>query len=63
MRGDAKSLERHLGERDKEKLDEYFTSVRDVEKQIELRRQWSEVPKPDPGMEEPENTASSRICP
>jgi hypothetical protein len=54
--GDAKSLERHLGERDKEKLDEYFTSVRDVEKQIELRRQWASVPKPDPGMEEPENT-------
>jgi len=54
--GDARSLERHLGERDKEKLDEYFTSVRDVEKQIELRRQWASVPKPDPGMEEPENT-------
>src|SRR5437763_5334980 len=30
VRGDAKSLERNLTKRDKEKLDEYFTSVRDV---------------------------------
>ena len=56
VRGDAKSLERHLGQRDKEKLDEYFTSVRDVEKQIELRRKWAGIPKPDPKMREPENT-------
>ncbi len=55
VQGDAKSLERHLAQRDKEKLDEYFTSVRDVEKQIELRRQWAHVPKPDPRMKEPEN--------
>ena len=54
--GDAKSLQRHLGQRDKEKLDEYFTSVRDVEKQIELRRKWASVPKPDPKMKEPKNT-------
>ncbi len=55
VQGDAKSLERHLGERDKEKLDEYFTSVRDVEKQIELRRKWAHVPKPDPKIAEPKN--------
>ncbi len=54
--GDAKSLQRHLGKRDQEKLDEYFTSVRDVEKQLELSRQWSDVPKPKAGMPEPENT-------
>lgn len=55
VNGDARSLQRQLGQRDKEKLDEYFTSVRDVEKQIELRRQWASVPKPKPGMEEPKN--------
>jgi hypothetical protein len=55
VQGDAKSLERHLGQRDKEKLDEYFTSVRDVEKQIELRRKWAHVPKPDPKIDEPKN--------
>lgn len=56
VQGDAKSLERHLGQRDKEKLDEYFTSVRDVEKQIELRRKWAYVPKPNPKIEEPKNS-------
>jgi Protein of unknown function (DUF1552) len=45
-----------LGQRDKEKLDEYFTSVRDVENQLKLNRQWSTVPKPDPKMKEPQNT-------
>jgi hypothetical protein len=53
---DAKSLERHLDKRDQEKLEEYFTSVRDVEKQLELSRRWSTVPKPDPKMKEPANT-------
>ena len=56
VQGDAKSLERQLGQRDKEKLDEFFTSVRDVEKQIELRRQWAHVPKPSPQIGEPKNT-------
>jgi hypothetical protein len=53
---DAKSLQRNLTQQDKDKLDEYFTSVRDVEKQIELRRKWAHVPKPEPQMDEPENT-------
>ncbi len=53
---DAKSLERRVGRRDREKLEEYFSSVRDVEKQLELSRQWARVPKPAPGMAEPENT-------
>jgi hypothetical protein len=55
VHGDAKSLQSHLGKRDQEKLDEYFTSVRDVEKQLELNRRWSDVPKPVPGMKEPDN--------
>ena len=56
VNGDANDLKKDLGKRDQEKLDEYFTSVRDVEKQIELSRQWSDVPKPKPGMPEPPNT-------
>ncbi len=53
VHGDAKSLARQLGQQDREKLDEYFTSVRDVERQIQLRRQWAHVPKPAVEMEEP----------
>jgi hypothetical protein len=56
VNGDAKDLKKSLGKRDQEKLDEYFNSVRDVEKQLELNKQWSAVAKPQPGMPEPENT-------
>ncbi|MDH4475492.1 MAG: DUF1552 domain-containing protein [Verrucomicrobiaceae bacterium] len=55
VQGDAKSLQRQLVQRDKEKLDEYFTSVRDVEKQIELRRKWAHLPKPEAKIDEPNN--------
>jgi hypothetical protein len=55
VQGDAKSLDRRLGQRDREKLDEYLSSVRDVERQIQLNKQWSDVPKPKAGMPEPEN--------
>ncbi len=54
--GDAKSLGRRLDSADREKLDEYFTSLRDVEKQLQLRNQWIEVPKPKPPFKEPRNT-------
>ncbi len=53
--GDAKSLDRRLGAKDKEKLDEYFSSIRDVETSLELEKRWSSVPKPKPSMAEPEN--------
>ncbi len=56
VNGDAQSLGGKLGARDREKLDEYLTSVRDVEKQTELGRQWAKIPKPKPGMAEPPNT-------
>ena len=55
VHGDAKSLKNRLGARDQQKLDEYFTSVRDVEKVLELREKWASVPKPAAPMQEPEN--------
>lgn len=55
-RGDAKALEAKLDQTDREKLDEYFTSVRHVEKQLELQRQWANVPKPKSPIDEPKNT-------
>ncbi|MBI3209752.1 MAG: DUF1552 domain-containing protein [Candidatus Solibacter usitatus] len=55
VNGDANALKGRLDKRDREKLDEYFTSVRDVEKGIELRKRWADVPKPKAGMDEPEN--------
>ncbi|MBM3786953.1 MAG: DUF1552 domain-containing protein [Acidobacteria bacterium] len=55
VNADAKSLQGKLGARDRQKLDEYFHSVRDVEKGIELREKWATVPKPKANTKEPED--------
>ncbi len=44
--GQAKALETTISSQDKEKLDEYFTSVREVESQLERNIQWADKPKP-----------------
>ena len=43
---EARSLKRQVSSRDAEKLDEYFSSVRDVERKVQKQRQWLEVPTP-----------------
>ena len=43
---EAHALKKQVGARDAEKLDEYFHSVRDVEKKVQKQRQWLEVPTP-----------------
>lgn len=53
--GDAKTLSRTLDAEDRAKLDEYLTSVREVEQQLQLKEQWVEVPKPDAPFDPPEN--------
>jgi hypothetical protein len=52
---DANRLAKQVNREDKDKLDEYFTSVRDLEKRLELRRRWGSVPKPKPPFDRPEN--------
>ena len=53
---DASRLSKKVNSEDREKLDEYFTSVRDVEKRLELRERWTEQPKPEAPIERPSNT-------
>lgn len=55
IRGDAKALEKRIDREDREKLDEYLTSVRDVEQQLQLNEQWVEVPKPEAPFKQPED--------
>lgn len=50
---DAKYLSKKVNSEDKEKLDEYFTSIRDVEKRLELRSRWADSPKPGAPFEKP----------
>ncbi len=52
---DANRLSKRVNREDKEKLDEYFTSIRDVEKRLELRQRWASLPKPQPAFEKPSN--------
>jgi len=42
----AKGLDLKLGARDKEKLDQYFTAVRDLEQRLVKARSWEDVPRP-----------------
>lgn len=46
VKTDADRLMNTVGVRDKEKLDRYFTSVREVEKQLTQSRSWLDKPKP-----------------
>ncbi len=43
---DAKSLQRELGYGDKEKLDHWFTSVRELEQRLHANEAWIRKPKP-----------------
>src|SRR5262249_15486391 len=44
--GHAKELERQGGTRDRERLDQYFPSVRDLESRMTASRGWEQKPKP-----------------
>jgi hypothetical protein len=43
---DANDLKKRLSSNDLDKLDEYFTSVRDVEKRLQMSEAWLNKPKP-----------------
>jgi hypothetical protein len=53
--GEANRLSTRVNREDKDKLDEYFTSIRDVEKRLELRQRWARLPKPKPPFDRPAN--------
>jgi hypothetical protein len=46
LAGQAKTLQRRLGPRDRDRMDQYFTSVRELEQRLSLAREWEHVPKP-----------------
>jgi hypothetical protein len=53
--GDAKALNVTLGARDREKLDEYFTSVRELEIRLQQNKQWANRLKPKVNYREPKD--------
>ena len=44
--GQAKDLQRKVGARDRERLDQYFTGVRDLEQRMAMSQEWEKRPKP-----------------
>lgn len=44
--GQAKDLQRSVGPRDRDRLDQYFTSVRELERHLQISREWERKPKP-----------------
>jgi len=53
--GEARRLERELGGRDREKLDEYLASVRDLEIRLQESEGWVQRPKPAVDVESPKD--------
>ncbi len=51
----AKAMHAGLGANDREKLEEYFTSVRELEKRLVATEQWSKKPKPKVDAKPPDN--------
>ena len=61
--GDAESLSKKLNANDNRKLDEYLSSVRDVENKLDLDRQWQKIPKPTPSGQEPVDEGLAKDLP
>lgn len=58
--GQAKELQRTVGARDRDRLDQYFTSVRDLEQRMQMSREWERKPKPKVSASMPLDPASPK---
>ena len=52
LRESANALNQTLNAADREKLDQYLTSVRDVERRLQMSKEWLDRPKPVPPIAE-----------
>jgi BMFP domain-containing protein YqiC len=57
--GQANDLQQKVGARDRGRLDQYFSSVRDLEHRLQESRGWANKPKPAVKVSPPVNPASS----
>lgn len=51
LMGSAKSLQGKINGFDRDKLDQYLTSVREVEHRLQMSKEWLDRPKPEPGID------------
>jgi len=59
VRDQGRKLEQLLGAEDREKLDEYFTSIRELEQRLAQSEAWSKKPKPKVDAKPPVNIQNS----
>ncbi len=57
----ARSVKGRLNKADQNKLDQYLTSVRDVEKQLQMSEVWVDQPKPRPTIEPIQDAGQSHL--
>lgn len=57
--GESRALYKRLGAGDRERLDQYMTAVREVEKRMVKAREWENEPKPAAPIEMPKDPAES----
>ena len=60
VRDQAQKMQPALGGDDREKLDEYFTSVRELEQRLAQAEEWSKKPKPKVDAKPPRNITERR---
>ena len=57
---DARRVARNLSRTDADKLDEFFTSIRDIEVRLHKEEQWLSIPKPGAPLKEPQEGLAGR---
>lgn len=58
VRDQAKSMRNTLGNEDRDTLDEYLESIRDLERRLVIDEQWVKTPKPTIDAEQPRDIAN-----
>jgi len=59
VRGQAARVQGGVGASDREKLDEYFTSVRELEQRIARTEEWAKKPKPKVDAKQPQDIGNA----
>ncbi|MES2598055.1 MAG: DUF1552 domain-containing protein [Verrucomicrobiota bacterium] len=60
VREETARVQRRLGAADKDKLDEYFTSVREMEQRLIKAEEWAKKPKPEVSMKQPQDSTDEK---
>jgi hypothetical protein len=55
---EAKSTQSKVSRRDREKIDQFFTAIRETERRLDKSARWLDTPKPDVDAEQPKDVGS-----